>query len=212
MLSGRDAARPGWSGDPDLDTVLLPRLRAGDSEAFEALVRSQAPRLLAVSRRLLRNDEDAKDAVQNAFISAFRSLDSFTGASRLSTWLHRIVVNAALMQLRTGRRRPEESIEPLLPAFLEDGHHATTPLPWRESADGALQRREDREFVRACVDKLPESYRSVLILRDIEEVDGQETARLLGLTASAVKVRLHRARQALRTLLEPRFQQGGQQP
>jgi RNA polymerase sigma-70 factor, ECF subfamily len=197
-----------WNVGPDAETALLPRLRAGEPEAFEALVRSHTPRLLAVTRRLLRNDEDAKDAVQITFISAFRSLDSFTGACRVSTWLHRIAVNAALMKLRSGRRKPEESIEPLLPTFLEDGHHAMHPAQWSEGADTALERREDCEFVRGCIDRLPESYRSVLILRDIEELDGEETARLLGLTATAVKVRLHRARQALRTLLEPRFRAG----
>ena len=197
-----------WNVGLDGEPALLPRLRAGEPEAFEALVRSHTPRLLAVTRRLLRNEEDAKDAVQIAFISAFRSLDSFTGACRLSTWLHRIAVNAALMKLRSGRRKPEESIEPLLPTFLEDGHHAMHPARWREGADTALERREDCEFVRGCIDQLPENYRSVLILRDIEELDGEETARLLGLTPAAVKVRLHRARQALRTLLEPRFRSG----
>ena len=190
------------------DDGLLPRLRNGEPEAFEALVRSQTPRLLAVARRLLRNDEDAKDAVQEAFISAFRSLESFEGDSQISTWLHRIAVNACLMKLRSRRRKPEESIEALLPTFLEDGHHTINPREWRDSADRLLERGEDRAFVRACIDELPESHRMVLILRDIEELDTAETARALGLTENVVKVRLHRARQALRSLLEPRFRRG----
>ncbi len=202
------ASLPGLAqqGDPvGADDALLPRLRNGEAEAFEVLVRSQTPRLLAVARRLLRNQEDAKDAVQDAFISAFRALETFEGGCQLSTWLHRIAVNACLMKLRTQRRKPEESIEPHLPTFLEDGHHSTHPREWRDSADRLLERREDRAFVRACIDELPEGHRTVLILRDIEELDTTETARALGLTENVVKVRLHRARQALRSLLEPRF-------
>jgi RNA polymerase sigma-70 factor (ECF subfamily) len=194
--------------DLESDASLLSRLRSGEPQAFEMLVRTHTPRLLAVARRLLRNEEDAKDAVQEAFLNAFRSLGSFEGASRVSTWLHRIAVNVALMKLRSQRRKPEDSIEGLLPAFLEDGHHALHPPEWRDGADLLLERREDREFIRACIDELPESHRTVLILRDVEELDPEETARALGVSENVVKVRLHRARQALRSLLEPRFRRG----
>jgi RNA polymerase sigma-70 factor (ECF subfamily) len=190
------------------DASLLRRLRGGESEAFEELVRRETPRVLAVARRMLRSDEDAQDAVQEAFISAFKALDSFEGSCQLSTWLYRIAVNASLMKLRRRRRKPEESIDGLLPMFLEDGHHAAHPPEWREDALTLLERREEREFVRACIDELPDSYRTVLILRDIEEMETEETARVLGVTDSVVKVRLHRARQALRSLLEPRFSHG----
>lgn len=190
---------------PPEETALLVRLRRKDPAAFEALARAHGPRLLAVARRLLRNEEDARDAVQDAFLGALRSLEAFEGQARVSTWLHRIVVNAALMKLRSRRRRPEEPIEALLPAFLEDGHHAAHPAEWRPDAEALLAERETREFVRASIDRLPESYRTVLILRDVEELDTAECARLLGLTGGAVKIRLHRARQALRSLLEPRF-------
>lgn len=191
-----------------VDDGFLGRLRAGDGEAFEALVRREGPRLLAVARRLLRNEEDARDAVQDAFVSALRSLDGFSGRCQVSTWLHRITVNASLMKLRTRRRKPEAAIDELLPAFLEDGHHARHPREWRDSAEGLLASREDREFVRAAIERLPESYRTVLLLRDIEELDTSEVAGALGVSDNVVKVRLHRARQALRTLLEPRFQKG----
>lgn len=190
------------------DAALVPRLRRGEPEAFETLVRKETPRLLAVARRMLRNEEDARDAVQEAFVSVFRSLDAFEGSSQVSTWIHRITVNAALMKLRSRRRKPEESIEALLPTFLEDGHHARHPPEWGEDAEALLARRENREFVRACIDELPESYRTVLIVRDIEELDTEEAARVLGITENLVKVRLHRARQALRALLEPRFRKG----
>jgi RNA polymerase sigma-70 factor, ECF subfamily len=187
------------------DGDLLARLRAGDDLAFEELVRANGGRLLAVARRLLRNDEDAHDAVQQGFLSAFRALRSFNGQSRLSTWLHRIVVNAALMKLRTRSRRPEEAIEDFLPRFVEDGHHAEPTSEWGAAADTLLCRDEVRRAVRAAIDRLPDSYRTVLMLRDIEELDTEETARALGLTANAVKIRLHRARQALTKLLEPTF-------
>jgi RNA polymerase sigma-70 factor (ECF subfamily) len=117
------------------ETELLERLRAGDEAAFEYLVRTQAGRLLAVARRILGSDEEARDAVQDAFLRAFRGLEGFEGGSRLSTWLHRIAVNAALMKLRTRRRKPEESLEPLLPAFRDDGHHREQFASWAEPVD-----------------------------------------------------------------------------
>jgi RNA polymerase sigma-70 factor (ECF subfamily) len=180
---------------------LLRRLRSGEEAAFEEIVRLHSGRLLAVARRMLRNDEEARDAVQQAFLSAFKALPHFNGQSRISTWLHRIVVNAALMRMRTRSRRPEESIEELLPRFLEDGHHAETWTEWGSSVDVLLERREVRQRVRAAIDRLPESYRTVLLLRDIEEMDTAEAAKALGLSANAVKIRLHRARQALARLL-----------
>src|SRR5438034_8131282 len=112
------------------EAALVDRLRAGDSQAFEELVRTYGGRLLAVARRLTRNDEDAQDVVQSAYLSAFRALGNFEGACQLSTWLHRIVVNTALMKLRSRRRKPEESIEDLLPSFQEDGHHVEQFSEW----------------------------------------------------------------------------------
>jgi len=190
---------------PDSEAQLLERLRRQDEAVCEELVRTQGGRLLAVARRMLRNDEDARDAVQEGFLSAFRALPDFNGNSRLSTWLHRIVVNAALMKIRSRSRRPEESIEDMLPRFLEDGHHAEPTSDWGASATDLIQQRETRERVRAAIDQLPESYRTVLLLRDIEELDTAETAHVLGITANTVKIRLHRARQALVRVLEPAF-------
>src|SRR5262245_52418857 len=109
---------PSAPGEPKL----LERLLAGEEAAYEQLVRTYGGRMLAVARRFLPVEEDARDAVQDAFLSAFRSIRRFEGNAQLSTWLHRIVVNAALMKLRTRRRKPEQSIEDLLPGYLEDGH------------------------------------------------------------------------------------------
>ncbi|MFQ5416332.1 MAG: sigma-70 family RNA polymerase sigma factor [Myxococcota bacterium] len=184
---------------------LLARLRAGEDRAFEELVRQNAGRMLSVARRYLETEDDAQDAVQDAFLSAFRSIDGFEGSARLSTWLHRITVNAALMKLRTRRRKPEGSIDELLPGFLEDGHMAHPAGEWSPLADEILGSKETRALVLSSIERLPESYRHVLMLRDIEDLDTSESAQLLGISENAVKTRLHRARQALRGLLEPRF-------
>ena len=181
---------------------LLDGLRRGDDDAFAALVRQQAGRMLATARRLLRSDQDAEDAVQEAFVSAARAIDGFAGGSKVSTWLHRIVINTALMKLRTRRRRREESIDDLLPHFDAEGRHVSPVAAWETPSDVLLERRQTRAMVRRCIDHLPERYRTVLLLRDIEELDTQESADLLGTTPNTVKIRLHRARQALRTLLE----------
>jgi RNA polymerase sigma-70 factor (ECF subfamily) len=187
------------------ETALLAGMRAGDDDAFEACVRIHCTRLLLVARRILKNEEDARDAVQDAFVSAFQSIDQFAGESLLSTWLHRIVVNAALARLRKRQRQPEQSIEELLPHFGEDEHQISPPVPWRSAPETPLQRQESRELVQRCIGQLPELYRTVLFLRDIEGLDTEETARALGTSAGVVKTRLHRARQALRSLLDPHF-------
>lgn len=195
------AAHVGAHGGAD-DGRLAARLAAGDESAFEELVRTYGPRLLAVARRFVRNEEDAQDVLQDGFLAAFRALKTFRGDCRLSTWLHRIVVNAALMRLRTRRRHPEAPLDDLLPGYLEDGHHASAIQPWGD-AERALMAQQTRAQVRAAIDRLPESYRQVVLLRDVEELDTAEVAALLGTTPNAVKIRLHRGRQALITLLTP---------
>ncbi len=187
------------------EATLLAGLRAGDDDAYETLVRANSARLLTVARRILGSEDDARDALQDAFISAFKAVGRFEGHARLSTWLHRIVVNTALMRLRTRKRRPEEPIESMLPGYKDDGHPAVEPVEWGDGADVALERAETRAFVRAQIDKLPDNYRTVLLLRDIEEMSTTEVADALGITENAVKIRLHRARQALRALLDQRL-------
>jgi RNA polymerase sigma-70 factor (ECF subfamily) len=189
------------------DEVLLARLRAGDAAAYEELVRSHGGRMLAVARRFLRSEEDARDAVQEAFLAAFRGVERFEGNARLSTWLHRITVNAALMRLRTRRRKPEQPIDELLPGFVEDGHMRAPASPWRSEALDPVERRQLASLLAEAVESLPESYRNVLLLRDIEELDTEETAQAMGISPGAVKTRLHRARQALRGLLEPHLRE-----
>jgi RNA polymerase sigma-70 factor (ECF subfamily) len=190
------------------EATLLARMQAGDDDAFDACVRSYCGPMLLVARRILRNEEDARDAVQDAFLSAFKEVGRFEGRSRLGTWLHRIAVNAALGRLRSRQRRPERSIEDLLPHFGDDEHQLDPPAPWKAASESVVQRQESRDLVQRCIGELPEIYRTVLLLRDIEELDTEETAQLLGTSPGVVKTRLHRARQALRCLLDPHFREG----
>jgi RNA polymerase sigma-70 factor (ECF subfamily) len=192
------------AADPSDDVQLVARLRAGDETAYEEVMRLYGGRLHAVARRLLGNDDDAWDAVQMALLSAFQSLDTFRGQSRLSTWLHRIVVNAALMKIRSRTRAREEPLGALLPAFMEDGRHAE-PVSRSALPDELLAQREVRTAVRRCIERLPEPHRAVLVMRDIEELSTEETAAMLGVTPNAAKIRLHRARQALAALLQQEF-------
>jgi RNA polymerase sigma-70 factor, ECF subfamily len=184
--------------------AFLDCLRSGHEHAYEELVRKFGGRLLTIARRYLRSEEDASDAVQNAFLHAFKSMDNFNGDSRLSTWLHRIVVNCALMHLRARRRCGETDrldIDDLLPRFDTSGNwieHGLLSAPAHLSVEAS----ETRAIVRQCIDLLPDHYRTVLILRDIDELSTEEAARMLNLTPSATKVRLHRAHLALKVLLE----------
>lgn len=184
------------------ESAFLKLLKAGDDRAFEQFVRANTPRMLATARRLLGNEEESHDAVQEAFLSAFKGLPAFSGSSRLSTWLHRITVNAALMRLRRRKARPSVNLTDLLPTFLTDGHRENVVPAWNISPEAGPITDETRELVRRKINELPDDYRTVIILRDIEELDTDATAEVLGTTPGAVKTRLHRARQALRTLLE----------
>lgn len=177
------------------------QLQRGDETSYEVLVRQYGGAMLAVARRMLRNEEDAREVVQEAFLRAFQAIRHFREEARLSTWLHRIVVNAALMRLRSASRRPEVPIDDLLPEFDEHGRHAAEVRPLPVSVEAGLESAEVRAQIRACVEQLPEQYRAVIVLRDLQELSTAQAATLLGISENAVKIRLHRAHQALRTLL-----------
>lgn len=184
---------------------IVERVRDGDPAAFDELVRATGGRIMAVCRRMLGQEDDVLDAVQETFLNAYRSFSSFDGRSQITTWLHRIAVNACLMKRRSQRRRRERSIDDFLPTFLEDGHQTNSSRAWKPSDACGIEQADVRTLVRARIDELPEQYRIVLMLRDIEELSTEETAEALGMTVSGVKTRLHRARQALRGLLDPFF-------
>jgi len=201
IMSMPEPAAPPLSGE----AALVARLKAGDDEAFEQLVRLHGPAMTAVIRRYLPSESDTHDALQDAFLSAFKAIEGFQGTAGLGTWLHRIAVNAALMKLRTRRRKPETSIDDLLPKFLEDGHRDVAASARAPTPDRIAENEETRHAVRDAIRRLPESFRTVLLLRDIDERTTEETAELLGLSVANVKTRLHRARQALAELLARRF-------
>lgn len=180
---------------------LIERLRNGDPDAFEAMVRRYGTQMLAVARRLVRNEDDAREVVQEAFLQAFRALDDFRADAKLSTWLHRIVVNTGLMRLRSSSRRPEGFIDDLLPDFDTTGHHANPVTPIPMTVEDAIERQDVRARVRAAVERLPAAYRAIIVLRDFEDLTTDEAATALGISENAAKIRLHRARQALGTLL-----------
>jgi len=186
------------------EAALIEKLRDGEDPAFEQMVRKFGGRLLATARRYLGSEDDARDALQDAFLCAFRSIGNFKCNSQLSTWLHRIVINSSLMHLRARKRRPEAEeaqIDKLLSQFEPIGS-------WIGEWTGAvpphisLEISESKAMVRRCIGRLPDSYRIILVLRDIDELSTEEAASILGLTSNAIKVRLHRARLALRVLIE----------
>jgi RNA polymerase sigma-70 factor (ECF subfamily) len=158
------------------------------TELTDVITRWHA-RMVAAAARVLHDDDEARDAVQDAYLQAVRHLDRFDRRARLSTWLHRVVVNAALMRLRARRRRP---VEPLDTTALVDDS---------ASVEAAVERRQMQALVRRSLANVPGAHRAVLVLRDIEEHEPAEVARTLGVTRGALKIRAHRARKALRAEL-----------
>jgi len=185
------------------EASLVAALMAGDKHAAETLVRTHAPWMVAVAKRVLGDHALAEDCVQEVFINVFRKIKTFEERSSLKSWLHRIVVNQALMKLRTQRNRPETSIDELLPSFDENACRIEGPWQYLASPDEVFEREDRHAFIHSKIKELPESYRVTLQLRDIEELTTREVAEGLGLSEANVKVRLHRARSALKKLLEP---------
>ena len=182
---------------------LIAGLKRGDRAAAETLVRRHGAWMLAVARRVLGEPALAEDCVQEAFVKAFSKIAGFEGRASLKSWLHRIVVNQALMKLRARRARGEAPIDELLPAFDENACRIEARWQHIATPEEILDSKHRRDLVRAKIDELPESYRLVLQLRDIEDLSTREVADGLGLSEANVKVRLHRARSALKKLLEP---------
>ena len=160
---------------------------------------------MLVARRILWCEQDCADALQDAFLSAFQGIGAFAGNAALGTWLQRIVINACRMKLRSKARRPAVSIHRLL-SHIDEDESPTARLGYCDDEPARqVDVAETRALVRRCIDSLPDIHRTVLLLRDINELDSAETAQQLGTSSGAVKIRLHRARKALRTLLNRSF-------
>ncbi len=178
---------------------LVHRLKAGEDAAYADLVAAHSGRMLAVAARIC--PEEAEDVLQEAFISAFKAMPKFDGRSLLGTWLHRITVNAALMRRRSRSRRREVDVEGLMPRFRGGFFEATPePVPEPVTAGGLLD-IEQKKAVWAAIERLPEDYRTVVVLRDMEGLSSSAVAASLGVSDALVRQRLHRARLALTKLL-----------
>ena len=189
-----------------LDQDLVSLAAAGDGAAFTELVSRHQDRVYAVAAHILREPAEAEEVVQETFLAALEKLSTFRGDAAFTTWLHRVAANAALMRLRRRRRAPEtlstEPLEELLPRFDSQGHLLQGPAhDWSKRADEQLADREVRSAVENAVQNLPEDYRIVFLLRDVEGLSSEDMAELLGISVAAVKSRLHRARLALRQAL-----------
>jgi RNA polymerase sigma-70 factor (ECF subfamily) len=191
-----NALRP---ADPD-EADLVARARRKDASAVALIIRQQNQRLYRIARSILRDDAEAEDALQEAYIRAFTRLDLFRGDSRLGTWLARIVMNEALGRLR--RRRPTVDFDGL--AKTPEGSAQIIRFPANPELDPetAMAQREIRALLERAIDALPEAFRTVLVARLIEGMSVEETAELVGIRPETVKTRLHRARRLLKEEME----------
>lgn len=183
------------------DETLVALARRGDEGAVRALVARHNGRLFRIARGVTRDDAEAEDVVQEAYVRAFTRLGSFRGEAGFATWLTRIALNEALGRLR--RRRPEADLSEIDDADPDGGRLIMFPLtPAPASPEAETGREEVRKVLERAVDGLPDRFRLVLVLRDLEGLDTGETAARLGLRAETVKTRLHRARKLMRAAVE----------
>jgi len=172
------------------------------------LVQQNIGWMLAVATRILNDRSLAEDAVQSAFEKVFEKQSSFEGRSDIRTWIHRITVNEALGILRRVKRRSEDQIDEFLPQFDTAGCRITPEVRTPTLPDDVLETAQIRDIVAANIAKLPETYRIVIVLRDIEGLSTAEVVTLLEISEANAKIRLHRARSALKALLDPLFKEG----
>ncbi|HUE55328.1 MAG TPA: sigma-70 family RNA polymerase sigma factor [Candidatus Udaeobacter sp.] len=184
------------------ETGLIARILAGEKELFHELIRPYERMVYLTLFAIVKNETEAEDGAQEAVISAYRHLGSFRGDAKFSTWLTSIAINEGRKRLRKAKGAAEESIDEQ--AEGQEGDYTPAPLTdWREIPLEALERKELREALRTAVAELPDLYRQVFTLRDLEELNVEETADALGISANVVKVRLHRARIMLQKRLAP---------
>lgn len=184
----------------DIDAILN-----GDRDAFGQLVVQESPRLFRVIVRILRDEDEARSVMQETFLQAYQRLHTFRREAKLTTWIYAIGINLARAALRKTRRYDtleEADIDRLQPSFSK-GMFAERPKAWNPHKQAV--RSERQQLVRKAIDQLPPDYRMVVVLRDLEQLSTAEAARILDISEGALRVRLHRARQVLRALLEKHF-------
>jgi RNA polymerase sigma-70 factor (ECF subfamily) len=190
------------------DEDLVARARTKDFAAFEELVDRYEDKIFRLAFRFVRNETEAKEIVQDTFLLVWRKLDTFKGDSQFGSWLYRVATNTALMRLRAQRRHPEISTEELPVDYLDNyGQLPAAGENWAKRPDDELQSDELRRRIQKAVDELPEIYRTVFLIRDVEGLSTEETAEVLEISIPTVKTRLHRARLALRDAITRYFDQ-----
>ena len=178
---------------------LVARLQSGDEAALEKAFNLYSGKLYNVALRILKDQSDAEEVIQDVFLTAFRKANSFQGNSQFSTWLYRLTVNAALGRIRRSKKSQEVEYAEFLPKFQDDGHHAVRPVvDWSDTLDEQYSKNETQELLAKALDELKPVDKTVIVLSDLEGLSDKEIADATGLTVSAVKTRLHRARLFLR--------------
>lgn len=190
------------------DQKLVEALQRGESGAAEALVDRYGGWIHRVARRLLDDPRDAEEVTQDVLLTVVRKIQTFKGEAAFSSWLYRIAVNAAYQRLRAKRARPEVSLEPFLPIFDDEGRYLEPVVDWSSKLNDAAVAGETRAAIERSLSRLPEEYRVVILLHDVEGLPNEEVAATLGLTVAAVKSRVHRARLFLRQELAHLFSPG----
>jgi RNA polymerase sigma-70 factor (ECF subfamily) len=188
------------------EAELVAKLQAGDAAAYRRFVELNSANVYHVALKLLGDEQEAEDVLQETFLNAFRSIDRFKGRSKLSTWIYRIANNASLMRLRKREQTTAFSLDraPSIEAGMES-HESHYLVDWSQLPDDQLLSAEARWEMERAIAELPETLRSAFVLRDVQGLSGAETAEVLGITVQAVKNRLHRARLRLRDRLSGYF-------
>jgi len=190
------------------ESALVAQAKAGDQNAFSELVQRYERKIYRLAKNITRNDEDAEDVLQDAFLKAYTHLDNFKGDSKFYTWIVRIAVNEALMRLR--KRRTDRTVPLDEPVELGEETVQREIAVWEDNPEQQYSQEEWRRILDEAVDSLKPDFRTVFVLRDIEELSTEETAETLGISVPAVKSRLLRARLALRERLTRQFKRKGE--
>ena len=187
----------------DDDRTLLTRAQAGDMSAFESLVERHEEKVYGLALRMTRSEADAAEIAQDTFLSAYQHLSEFRGEAAFGSWVHKIAANNALMRLRRQRILDVVSDDLAAPEFTERGSLAEPPeTDWSRRADDKILDDELGRAIQEATDTLPEGYREVFLLKDVEGLSYEEISEMLGISIPAVKSRLHRARLALREAID----------
>lgn len=189
--------------EPDEGSRLVEEARRGDRDAVRLLIKRHNRRLYRIARSILRNDADAEDALQDAYVRAFSGLDGFRGEARFETWLARIVINEALGAIR--RRRPTVDIDAVTDAWTLNSRILAFPGAAERDPETTMAQEQVRVFLESAIDALPEGFREILVARLIEGMSVEETAEAFDVLPQTVKTRLFRARAMLRAKIEQAF-------